>query len=347
MNNIKKWYDEPSLDSGVIISSRVRLARNIKKYKFPLKISEEESKSLIDEVYNSIKISALKDEIKLIDIDNLSEINRNSMISYHSISHNFANSKKLKAVLLHDNETISIMINEEDHLRIQGISPGNSIDTAYKLTNQLDDLIEEKLEYAFDSDIGYLTSCPTNLGTGLRASYMLHLPCFSESGHLEKFTPDITKLGLTVRGIYGEGSGPRGNIYQISNQKTLGKSEEETLSILNDIVSQIVEKELLLQHHVIKTQKLKAEDNVYRAYATLSNARIITSSECMHLLSEIRFGFMSGILNVPKPSENVYKIMINSVANVVQSNMGKQMTEYERDVKRAEYLRKCFTNKED
>lgn len=342
--NTTKWYDDPLVDSGVTISSRVRLARNIKKYKFPLQISREDSKSMIDEVCSCFENSAIAKEISQIDIDELSEIDRKSMISYHSISSDFAKSKKCKAVLLHENETISVMVNEEDHIRIQGILPGNNIDEAFEITNRIDDLIEENTEYAFDKDIGYLTSCPTNLGTGLRASYMLHIPCLIDSGQLEHYMPSLNKFGITVRGIYGEGSSLSGDIYQISNQRTLGKSEIDILNILKNIVNQIIEKELLLQQQIVETQRMKVEDRVYRAYSTLSNARIITSKESMALLSEIRFGFMSGVLKTAKPRTNIYKIMINIAANVLQSNEGREMNEYDRDVARAKYLRDCFSD---
>ncbi|MCL2461886.1 MAG: ATP--guanido phosphotransferase, partial [Defluviitaleaceae bacterium] len=232
----RSWYCEEKADLSPIISSRVRLARNIRKYPFQAKISEAASREMVEET-----ASLLEGRFTPIDFDKMPEIEKRALLERHCVSPEFMRVTKPKGLLLRDDERVSIMLNEEDHVRIQAISPGEDIDNAWASANSIDDMIEESVEYAFEKDYGYLTSCPTNTGTGMRASYMAHLPLMERTGHLRNVLPSITKFGYTLRGIYGEGTEPLGSIYQISNQVTLGKSEEEIIKGLRNVAGQMVD----------------------------------------------------------------------------------------------------------
>jgi protein arginine kinase len=234
------------------------------------------------------------------------------------------------------------MLNEEDHVRIQSIKPGDELPSAFETAGQIDDLIEERVEFAFHTDYGYLTACPTNTGTGLRASYMIHLPCLSKSDLPNTVLPQITKFGVALRGIYGEGTAPMGSIYQISNQNTLGKSEEDIIIGLQNVTRNVIAKEQQARQKLLDTNRHYLEDIVYRAYGILANCRMISATEAMNLLSDIRLGYITGILHKPKPTKQIYQIMMEIQPGHLQRNAGEEMSEQDRDLNRAEYLRAIF-----
>ncbi|MDR1687715.1 MAG: protein arginine kinase [Clostridiales bacterium] len=344
---MNKWYDDPKMDDDVIISSRVRLARNIKKYPFKRRQTEESAKSVIGDVVESLKRGGDKfyAQFKFIDMTGEGNGEKLALINKHSISPEFAQTKGPKALLLDNSEKLSIMINEEDHLRMQAIYPGDNIDGAWDTVDKTDNLMEEYLDYAFDKDLGYLTSCPTNTGTGLRASYMIHIPLLEGTGEFRNIAATIGKFGMTVRGIYGEGTEPMGSIYQISNQVTIGKSEDEIISSLKSITARIIESEHVLREKVTKQFNADIADRVYRAYGILSHSRKISLKEAIRLLSDVRFGFVSGILDVKKPKQNIYSIMMNIQNGILLYNSPSQ-SEDEADIKRADYIRKSFAKKQ-
>ncbi len=339
-----KWYESKKTDDSPIISSRIRLARNLKKYPFSICINPEQTASLLEELKSSVKNdrTTLSNHFEYINIDDKSEIEKRRLLEKHVISTELLKNDRKKAVLVQDDETVSIMLNEEDHLRIQAIYPGDDISKAWELASRIDDLIEESVEYAFDSEFGYLTSCPTNTGTGLRASYMLHLPVLEKTGQLKNIVPALNKFGMIVRGIYGEGTEPLGSIYQVSNQLTMGKSEQDIIAALKNVVSQITEKERWLAENAVNTRETDVSDSVYRAYGILTNSRKISTKEAMSLLSEIRFGYAYGILKESRPKLNIYNIMMNIQPGSLQSQLGRQVAEQERDYYRAEYIRSIF-----
>ena len=232
---MSKWYENDKCSDGIIISSRVRLARNLKKYNFHNKLSNADAERMINEVKDSITGSrtVFGEQFKYIAINSLNENEKFALVEKHVISPELMKSSKPCGVLVKDDETISIMLNEEDHIRIQAISAGDDLDTAFDLADKIDNLIEESVEYAFSEKYGYLTSCPTNVGTGLRASYMMHLPELERTGQIKNVMQAISKFGITVRGIYGEGSDAMGSIYQVSNQVTLGQSEADIINKKN------------------------------------------------------------------------------------------------------------------
>lgn len=337
---MSKWFEQEEADNDIVISSRIRLARNLKKYPFYGLINNEQSKEMISDVVSAIKNdkTSFGDTFSFIELDKISDIDKYSMLENHSISYDIIKKEKPTAVLLKDDESVSVMINEEDHVRIQTIMPGYNIDKAWDLADKIDNLTEESVEYAFDKDFGYLTSCITNLGTGLRASFMIHIPFIEMSGRLRGISQAIAKFGMTLRGIYGEGSKPLGSIYQISYQVTLGKSEDEILEVLKSITNQVVEQERELRDEIIKNNKIGFEDKIYRAYGVLKYSKNMTSEEAINLLSDLRIGYMTGILKEPKPKTNIYNIMMNIQPENLMKIINKKCDEKERDRQRALYI---------
>lgn len=341
---MSKWYEEEKSNNGIIISSRVRLARNLKKYNFYNKLSAEDAEKMIEEVKDSILGSrtVFGEQFKYIPVNKLDENEKFSMVERHIISPELMRNNKPCGVLVKDDETISIMLNEEDHIRIQAIAAGDNIDEAYDTADKIDNLIEESVEYAFSEKFGYLTSCPTNVGTGLRASYMMHLPQLERTGQIRSLTQAISKFGITVRGIYGEGSEAMGSIYQVSNQVTLGQSEREIIENLKKVVSTIVQREQELEKNAYARAKDDVEDKVWRSYGILKTARKISAKEAMQMLSNLMEAKNMGVEPMPDVNIRPVELMINIQPAIIQTTNGKDMTPTERDKARADYIRKIL-----
>lgn len=336
-----KWFEKSSGSDDVVISSRVRLARNIEEYNFPSRLSKEDAGRIIDDVKEAV-LNAHEDNsyFHSVDMNKLSSLEKVAMVERHVISPNFVQTLVPTGLILSEDESISIMINEEDHLRIQSITNGLNLDEALQNAYRIDDLLEEKINYAYDENIGYLTSCPTNVGTGLRASYMIHVPALETTGKLQFILDAIGKFGITVRGIYGEGSKARGSVFQISNQITLGHSEQEIIDNLTSLTKQIVEQERALRNKLLSEKRLQFEDAVYRSYGILAHTRIITSKEAMTLLSDIKLGYELGILKSDiKNPINIYGLMTCIQPANLQKKINKELKIDERDIERATYIR--------
>ena len=334
------WYEEAITGANEILSSRVRLARNIKKYPFRRKLSATNAGEMVSEA--TAAVTSASGFFREMDIKGVSKTEQTVFLEKHIVSPEFLNGNLPKGLLISDNQNISVMLNEEDHVRIQSVKPGDDLTSAFETAGQIDDLIEERVEFAFHTDYGYLTACPTNTGTGLRASYMIHLPCLSKSDLPTTILPQITKFGVAIRGIYGEGTAPMGSIYQISNQNTLGKSEHDIILGLQNVTRNVIAKEQQARENLIASNRSHMEDIVHRAYGILANARLISAAEAMNLLSDIRFGYITGLLDKPRPPKQIYQIMIEIQPGHLQRRAGVEMSEQERDVIRAEYLRKIF-----
>lgn len=336
------WYQESRTDESELLSSRVRLARNIRKYPFRRKLTAEDATAMVGEATEAIIMEGSHSFFRNLDIQSFDKTEQTVFLEKHIVSPEFLNGNLPKGLLISDDQNISVMLNEEDHVRIQSIKPGDSLLEAYETAGHIDDLIEERVEFAFHSEYGYLTACPTNTGTGLRASYMIHLPCLSNSNLPNTILPQITKFGVTIRGIYGEGTAPMGSIYQISNQNTLGKSEEDIMLGLQNVTRNVVAKEQQARQKLLTTRKNYLEDTVCRAYGILANSRMISAKEAMDLLSCIRLGYLTGLLDKPKPPKQIYQIMMEIQPGHLQRNAGEEMSEQERDYTRAKYLRETF-----
>lgn len=338
-----KWYEIEDAANAIIVSSRVRLARNIKKYPFSAKISSEQANEMIDEIKEGIMNQLDCDILEYIDLQNLSRIQKASLVENHMISLDLFKKTQPCGIVYKPDESLSIMLNEEDHLRIQSILLGDNMDKVFDMANDMDDLLEGYLEYAYDSTYGYLTSCPTNVGTGMRASYMLHIPMIESTGQIRNIMQFISKFGMTVRGIYGEGSQSQGGIYQISNQLTLGQGEQDIVTNIKSVANNIILQEQKLRQKYISESYTLLEDKVYRAYGILTTARIIDINEAMENLSYIRLGYSTQILKQPSPLTNIHKMMMDIQPANLMKFSNEELTIEQINVKRADYIRKQFS----
>jgi len=332
---------EAGVDEGPVISSRVRLARNLEEYSFPGWASEEEKHALwnqsctiFDSVEQSFMCCAMA-ETNLLDKEILFE--------RHLISQELAVKDEGCGVFVSPDECLSIMINEEDHIRIQSLQSGLNLTDAWHAADRLDDELEARLTYAFSPKLGYLTSCPSNVGTGMRASVMLHLPGLVLMEEMEPVINGISKIGLAVRGMWGEGTEAAGNMFQVSNQISLGRREDEIIAHLEQIVLELIEHENNARLRLMDERALVVEDHVARAFGILSNARFMTSSEAMNLLSTVRLGFDLGMMD-QFSRRDIDMLFIAIQPAHLQKLQKKELEPEERDVVRADMLRDFMEN---
>ena len=332
-----KWVENMSSNQDVAISTRIRIARNLKEYDFPLYLSVEDSDDLTNTVLDSVK-DTFDDNYKFLRVRDLSTKERLMYIEEHLISPGLTRQIDKASFLLRNDEKATIMINEEDHLRIQTLLPGLNLDEAWRLCSEIDDSLESKLNFSYHRDLGYLTACPTNVGTGMRASVMLHLPCLTMTGHINSLTEAIRKMGLTVRGLYGEGTEATGNLYQVSNQTTIGEKEEDIINKLNKIIVQIVSKERNVRKFLKEKKGIELEDKIYRAYGILKNSRLMSSKEAMNHLSTLKLGFDCEYLSHDS-NLNIMELMIEIMPATLQKKLNSDLDKDERDKIRAELIR--------
>ncbi len=332
-----EWLRGEGPDARIVVSSRVRFARNLRGFTFPGRADAATRIRVRENVGKAIEDSRLMQGSLAVRLDEISELDRQFLVERHLSSREHARGDEGSALVVGDQEIMSIMVNEEDHLRIQVLRSGFQLDTAIREINALDDELEGRLEYAFLPTVGYLTSCPTNVGTGLRASVMLHLPGLVIARQINQVLQAIAKLGLAVRGLYGEGTEASGNMFQISNQVTLGKSEEGIVDEIGKVIVQIVEHEKKAQQAIFKRSLKTLEDRVYRAYGVLRGARIITSKETIDLLSDLKLGLDFRLIGLDLGTIN--ELFIVTQPAHLQKLAGRELKPEERDVFRAELIR--------
>ena len=328
------WYTKFGNMGDVVLSTRVRLARNLKNKPFPNRADKTQQ----DEIIKILKTAAEKVEnTRFFDLSNMPDREKKALAERHIISPLLTDGSIKRGLVLSDDQRISVMLMEEDHLRIQAMHEGFSIEECLKSAMDVDDILEESLDYAFSEKLGYLTCCPTNVGTGLRISVMVCLPGITMAGRIDSLSRSLSKMGIAVRGIFGEGSQSLGNIYQISNQVTLGITEEETAQKLTEIVSEIISQERSLQQKIYLADKFRIEDKVMRALGTLKYSRIMGSGEALGLISDVRLGINLGIIketDLEKLSEILYSVLPATLSASYNIE-----TPADRDVKRAEVIR--------
>lgn len=337
----KKWYQLTGTDADVVISTRVRLARNLNGFPFPCVMDDDTRAKVNGMVRDAVENggSAIGGRFSCIDLTNSSREQLVSLVERHLISPEFAGKPKGRALMLLDDESVSLMLCEEDHLRLQVLEPGLALDKAYDMADKLDTLLSERLSFAANEQLGYLTACPTNLGTGMRASVMVHLPALERSGALRSLSASIAKLGLTIRGMYGEGSGSKGAIYQISNQETLGVTEADTIRKLSDIIAQVIRLEREARSKLLAQPA--EQDRVWRALGLLRTARMISSDEFVELYSQLRLGVAAGqIQGVTLDALSRLFAGVQPATMVVEA--GRAMSPAERDVLRAQLAREML-----
>ncbi len=339
VNQTCEWLKGTGPNSNIVISSRIRLARNLKRIPFSHWADKKQKEELLGKVKEVIAASNYTKGALFLLMQDLNNLDKQFLIERHLISKEHALRANHKAVVVCDREILSIMINEEDHLRTQVMQSGFNLEEAWQIIKRIDEEFEKKLQFAYSETWGYLTACPTNTGTGLRASVMLHLPALVMSKQINKVLQAITKLNLTARGFYGEGTEASGNFFQISNQVTLGHSEEDILDNIERIIKQVIGHEQNARKVLFEQDKAKIEDRIWRSFATLKNAHIITSKEAVDLFSKVRLGVDIGILK-GLDIQTINRIFILIQPAHLQKIEGKLLSAQERDIKRAELIRK-------
>jgi protein arginine kinase len=333
----QKWFDGSGPRADEILSTRVRLARNVRGTRFVGRAREEELAAIYRRTSSALRSAPALREGTLASIDELDLLDRQFLLERHLLSHDLTAEAKHRGIGFTSDESLSVMINEEDHLRLQCLKSGMQIYEAWTAVNGLDDELGRELPYAFSQELGFLTSCPTNVGTGMRASVLMHLPALVLTQRIKKVLTGVTQVGLTVRGFHGEGSDVVGNFFQISNQVTLGLSEGATVEKLQGVVLQILEMEAKARESLLRDARAQVEDKVGRAFATLKYARILSSQECMGLLSAVRFGRTIGLSNLPD-LETLNEILLYTQAAHMQKIAGREMSSTDRNEFRATWI---------
>jgi protein arginine kinase len=332
------WLSAEGNDAAIVVSSRIRLARNIQGMLFPSKSSPEECGKIRDFIFKALEKEHLIDNGQFVYSEDVKELDRKFLVERHLISPEFLSYGESRGLYISTDEDTSIMINEEDHLRIQTLASGLEIQKAMDIAEDIDRKLGESLAYEYDSDYGFLTSCPTNCGTGLRASVLIHLPGLVLIHEIDKIIDKITKLGLTVRGFYGEGTEVLGNLFQISNQTTLGRTEQDIKDSLDTITRQLIEHEENARKILVRDAPDEIKDKIWRAFGILKFARVLTSEETMNLLSAVRLGMALGVLDMI-PLTLLNEILVLAQPAHIQRLYGEELSSSDRDAKRAELIR--------
>jgi protein arginine kinase len=341
-----EWLRGSGPQSDIVISSRIRLARNLAEFPFIRRCNDQDRKG-IEQTFRAA-IQSVNDWKELISVDvaGLPNIDRQFLVERQLISRELADANGARCVFIDANETYSLMINEEDHLRMQVMHSGLDLESAWQQASQMDTWLDQRVAFAFHERLGYLTACPTNVGTGLRVSVMLHLPALVITQQIEKVFRSLQKMGLAVRGLYGEGSQAMGDFYQISNQVTLGKSEEELVKQVGEVIPVIIDYERQARAFLVKESRKDLHDRVSRAYGILCTAQQISSEETLHLLSSVRMGINLGLIqDLEIPTIN--KLFIHTQPAHLQKLRGLELETQDRNVERALYLQTHLRKRPD
>ncbi|MEX0714144.1 MAG: protein arginine kinase [Pirellulales bacterium] len=340
-----EWLRGSGPESDIVISSRIRLARNLADFPFISRANGADRAEIERTLHDRILQVPAASELTYVHVNKLEGIDRQFLVERQLISREHADSEGARGVAIDRQERVSLMINEEDHLRIQVMHSGFDLQAAWQRIDQIDDLVEAQVTYAFSDRLGYLTACPTNVGTGMRVSVMLHLPALVITRQIDKLFRSLQKISLAVRGLYGEGSQAMGDFYQISNQITLGRGEEDLVKQVGDVVPAIIDYERKARDFLIREKHENLHDRVSRAYGILRTAQTISSEETMHLLSSVRMGVNLGLIpGLEIPTLN--KLFIHTQPAHLQKLSGSELDTADRNIERARYLRRHL-NKED
>lgn len=339
-----EWLRATGPESDIVMSSRIRLARNLAQFPFPNR-ADDATRSEIEEILHGQieRLSSVR-RLNYIPVSNLEPLDRQMLVERQLISREHSENRGRRGVGISDEENVSLMVNEEDHLRMQVLHSGFALDECWAEIDKLDDAVESEVSYAFNDRLGYLTACPTNCGTGIRVSVLLHLPALVITKEIQKVFQALQKIGLAVRGLYGEGSQAMGDFYQISNQVTLGKSEQQLIKTIQDVVPNILSYERRVRTALVKENRRGLHDQVSRAYGILRNAQTISSEETMHLLSSVRMGINLGLiddLEIPTVNE----LFIHTQPAHLQKIRHEKLESAERNVARAAYIRQRLSGR--
>lgn len=335
------WYLQSGKNSDVIISSRVRLARNIEGIPFITKCEEADFKKVYD-LMKDVSLT-LGYGLKFLNLKDMDEITKKSLVEKHIITGELAKNKNpYTAIMINDDENICITINEEDHINLQVFSAGLDLENLINLAVEIDEKLEEYIPYSYNKQYGYLTACPTDIGTALKASVLVHLPAIAMTGTTSKFLNIVNNLGMSIKGSYGEGSKTEGDIYQISNNQTLGITEKDIIKNLNIIAQKVIEQEKNARKYLAK-KSIELEDQIYRDFGILTNARKISESECKELLSSVKLGTDLGLIDELNDKKILELILYTKSANL-QRRIDKKLTVYEQDIERAKIIKQILNS---
>ncbi len=335
-----KWLVSPELnqeceEQEIVVSTRIRVARNIEGIPFEIKMKNQDAEKLVQVVKSAVEMNF---KGKYLDLNKMKPLEKESLFESHLISPAIIKKEQPTAVFINEKGNITVMVNEEDHLRIQGLSCGLNLTNIASEVYEFEEILGQELGYAFNENYGFITSCPTNLGTGLRASVLFHLPGLVYTNEIEKILKSTFNLGMTVRGLYGEGTEIKGNLFQISNQHTLGFKEDELIEKINKFSRMLIDLEKKARDLILERARYELEDKVHRSIAILRSARLINSDEVLNLLSAVRLGIGLGIIRDIQINI-INEIMLTTRPGNIQLYYGEILEEQERDVKRAEYIR--------
>jgi len=340
-NGVGRWLAASGPDSDVVISTRIRLARNLAGVPFLPRAKKSEQERVVEAVRWALNAAGLDSQGKFIDDELLSESQGQYLLERHLVSPDFVASKARRGLYVSVDESLSLMVNEEDHLRFQVLASGLAFSDALSTALGLDDKLESQVQYAFSPEFGFLTACPTNVGTGMRASVLVHLPGLVLTREIDKVLRGALHIGLAVRGLYGEGSETRGNFLQISNQKSLGQSEAEVVESVADISRQVVDYERKAREYLMKNLRMELEDKVFRSFAILKGARILSSDEAINLIATLRLGVALGIVNEIDLAGVSRLLILVRPANL-QAMLGETLETTQRDERRAAFVRETL-----
>ncbi|MFH1680929.1 MAG: protein arginine kinase [Candidatus Eisenbacteria bacterium] len=335
------WLGAGGPEAAIVLSSRVRLARNVRGHPFSHRANPDERAQVFEITRDAIGRSPSLETSRVVRVDRTSSLDRLYLVERHLVSPDLANGNGPRGVAIGPDETASIMINEEDHLRIQSIRSGFDLMGAWRQTDRIDDELDSELELAFSKEWGYLTACPTNAGTGLRVSVLIHLPALALTKQIAKVLRGIAQVGLAVRGLFGEGSEVMGNFFQVSNQTTLGQSEMDIIESLERVTRQIIDHEKSASEVLLKSARVQVEDKVFRSFGILSQCRVISSQEVMSLVSAVRFGRTVGLLDSLE-LRVLNRLMIETLPAHLQKQAGEKLDQVERDYQRAALVRRLL-----
>ena len=334
-----EWLRGSGPESDIVISSRIRLARNLFEFPFVRKCTDQDRAQVERQLRERIQQVEQWASLAYVDVSTLDDVDRQFLVERQLISREHSEGEGARSVAIDPQETFSLMVNEEDHLRIQVMHSGLDLQAAWEQIDQIDDLIEERVTYAFHERWGYLTACPTNVGTGMRVSVMLHLPALVITRQIEKVFRSLHKISLAVRGLYGEGSQAMGDFYQISNQITLGRGERELIAQVSDVVPVLIDYERRARDFLVRESQKELHDRVSRAYGILCTAQTISSEETMHLLSSVRMGVNLGLIeDLEIPTIN--QLFIHTQPAHLQKLRGVELDTADRNIERAHYLQR-------
>ena len=333
-----EWLKGTGPSSHIVMSSRIRLARNLAKIPFPNRASKKALQDVVDNLQQAMKEIDFLKSATMFFMSDLDNVDKQFLIERHLMSHEHAANSEGKALVVSDEEVLSVMVNEEDHLRIQVMQSGLNLSETWNIINAVDDSLSRKLDYAYLGNWGYLTACPTNTGTAMRGSVMLHLPALVMTKQINKVLAAIAKLSFASRGFYGEGTQARGNIYQISNQVSLGHSEEDIIQNINGLIRQVIEQEEQARQALLLQNRAMLEDKIFRSLGVLKNAYIISSQETIELLSMVRLGIDLGIITIVDRA-TINELFITIQPAHLQKIEGKKLSSAARDTRRATLIR--------